>query len=99
MGTRYLAGERQTESGALNAAAQGVMRAIELFEDFIFTTLRNAQSPVQDADFCSGIRRRLPLKPNFNLLFAAGILFGIRQQIDDDLGQRIAVTLNENRAV
>ena len=39
VGAGDLAGERQAEAGALDAAAQGIVGAIKLFEDFFFAAV------------------------------------------------------------
>ena len=46
-----LAGQGQPEARALDAVAQGVVRAVELLEDLLAAARRHAQAAIQDFDF------------------------------------------------
>src|SRR5687767_16028865 len=47
---RNLAGERQSQPGALNAAAQGIVRAIKLFENLLLAAARDAGAAVEHTE-------------------------------------------------
>ena len=51
VGAGDLAGESQTEARALDAVAQGIVRAIELLEDLLAAASRDAQAAIKNADF------------------------------------------------
>src|SRR2546426_261848 len=46
-----LARKRQSKPRSLDAAAQGIMRAVELLENPLLAARRHAQAAIQDADF------------------------------------------------
>src|ERR1700683_3400053 len=46
VGAGDLAGEREAEAGALNAAAQGIVRAVELFKNLFLAAARDAGAAI-----------------------------------------------------
>ena len=88
-----LAGQRQAQSRALNAAAQRIMRAEKLLENLFLAGCRHAEATVEHAQLGAvAIRRQF----NFDLLALAGILLAVGEQVDEHLGQRVAVAANRD---
>src|ERR1051325_1857771 len=99
MGAGNLAGERQAEAGALDSAAQGVVSAIELLEDLFAASGRHAQAAVEAFHLEVGQGSGRLLQPERDFASAVRIFLRIGEQIDDDLGERIAVAVDEYRRV
>ena len=88
---------RQAQPGTLDAAAQGIVRAIKFLKHFFLAAARHARTAIQHLDF--GVRQRRLLLRHLqrDFLPAVGIFFRVRKKIDDDLRQRIGIAANGNR--
>src|SRR5437867_5071463 len=71
VGPRDLARERQAEARALDAAAQGIVGAVELLEDLLGATIRHAQPAIKHLYF--HIRQRIALLLDLQSDFFAAI--------------------------
>src|SRR5579884_64500 len=91
--------QRESKTRALDAAAQGIVRAIELLENLFFRTARDARAAIKDPQ----IHMRQRLARDFNLhadfFGVTGIFFGIGKQIDNHLSQRITVAVDAHRKI
>jgi len=86
MRPRDLPRQCKAQPGPLNAAAQGVVSAIKLFENLFFAAAGNAQPAVEDFEFGMGQGSALPLEFESDLLVAVGLFFGVGEEVDQDLG-------------
>ena len=89
-----LAREGEAEAGALNAAAERIVRAEKLFEDFFFAPSRHPAAAVENFDARHHPVRR---ESNIHLLFFRTVFFGVGKEIDEDLRQRVTVAIHKER--
>jgi hypothetical protein len=97
VGAGDLTGERKAETGALNTAAERIVAAIKLFEDFFFAAPGHAEAAVENFDLEVGQGSRLLIEADGYFFAAVRIFFGILEEIDDDLGESVAVAIDEDR--
>ena len=97
MRARDLPRQRQAQPGPLDAAAQRIVGPVKLLEDFLFAALRHAKPAVKHAHF--HVRQRLGLATRFHAhgLPIVGVFLGVRQEVHNDLSQRVAVAIDEQR--
>src|SRR2546422_6471522 len=91
-----LPGQGQAQTRSLNAAVQRIMRAIELFENLFRTLPGHAHSAIFDFDL--HVRQGTVLPGNFqsDFLAAVRVFFRIREQVDNDLCQRVVISVYQN---
>src|SRR5262249_31159780 len=77
MRPRDLAGQGETKTGALNAAAERIVRAIKLLKDLLATAIGNAEATVENLDVHIGQRVGVTLDAQSDLLPAVRILLGV----------------------
>src|SRR5688572_11964556 len=70
------------------------MCAKELLEDFFFAAGGNSSAAVH---YAYGHGRAVSFRREFNLLFLPAVFLSVREQIDEDLGKGVTVSLHWNR--
>jgi hypothetical protein len=77
VGARDLTGESEAKARALDAAAERVVGAIKLFEDFFLAAIWHAKTTIENFDFDVGQGISLLLETNADLFAAIGVFFRV----------------------